>query len=174
METRTEALDAGRFSATTRFSGKNTFVIGGHRFTGSAAQQVAGSHAQFGATSFNDDTRLMFSSSLTGKDLLIIRLEAGNFSTITNSFNGGGPSTLSTLSVAYQAEQGPYTPAVTRLYYQVPIGAFTFNVGSQLRQDIALAMYLSVYPRESVLDLMTFGGSIGAVNHALGAGAGVW
>jgi hypothetical protein len=43
-----------------------------------------------------------------------------------------------------------------------------------VEQDNMLAVLPSLYPSESVLDLMTFAGAIGANNLSLGIGAGVW
>ena len=128
----------------------------------------------FGATTFNYDVELPLDTSFTGRDLLRIRLRAGNFEPSTNSFAGAGPSNLSQLEVAFQEPSGADRFAINRLYYQVPIGDFTFTLGGRVEQDNMLAIIPSLYPAESILDLMSFAGAIGANNMTLGPGAGVW
>jgi hypothetical protein len=103
-----------------------------------------------------------------------MRLRAGNFDRTSNSFYGAGPSALSELEVAFQERSGPDVMGLNRLYYQRPIGDFTFTLGPKVEQDAMLAIWPSVYPASSVLDVMTFAGAIGALNLNLGAGAGLW
>jgi hypothetical protein len=168
------ALEATQFSTTTKLSGQISLVLGGNQFGGSAQQLRSDSQFQYGATTFNYDARLILDTSFTGQDLLRIRLRSGNFDNTSNSFGGAGPSVLSQLEVAFQAPQGSNLLAVNRLYYQWPIGEFTFTLGARIEQDNLQAIWPSVYPSESVLDLMTFGGAIGANNLDLGTGAGLW
>lgn len=167
-------LEAMRFSPTTKLSGEISLVLGGNQFFGSAGELRRESQQKFGATTFNYDARLILDSSFTGQDLLRIRIRSGNFDGTSNSFGGAGPSVLSQLEVAFQAPQGSNRLAVNRLYYQWPIGEFTFTLGARIEQDNMQAIWPSVYPSESVLDLMTFGGAIGANNLDIGSGAGIW
>ena len=174
IETRVAALEVMQFTPTTTLSGQSTFVLGGSSFEGSASDLVDRSSREYGATTFNYDTRLMLDTSFNGRDLLHIRLRAGNFDSTRNSFGGAGPSALSQLEVAFQEASRADRFSVNRLYYQVPVGDFTFTIGPRVEQDNMLAVWPSLYPSDSILDLMTFAGSIGANNLNLGVGAGAW
>jgi hypothetical protein len=174
VEQELQALESLQVSATTRLSGQSTFVVGANGFHGSATSLVDSSRQLYGATSFNYDTRLTLSTSFTGSDLLHMRLRAGNFGPQRNSFGGGGPSVLSQLEVAFEERSGADRLSLNRLYYQFPLGDFTFTLGPRVEQDAMLAIWPSLYPSESILDLMTFGGAIGANNLNLGTGAGLW
>lgn len=174
IEIRAQALEATTFAPTTRLSVQATFVMGGNQFGGSYSSLINESRKTFGATTFNYDNRMVLDTSFTGNDLLRIRLRSGNFDINTNSFGGAGPTSLSQLEVAFEEGDQPGKLAVNRLYYQVPIGDFTFTLGSRLEQDTTLAIWPTNYPKESVLDLLSFGGSIGAIDLTVGSGAGVW
>ena len=167
-------LEINSFSPTTKLSVQSSFVVGGNAFYGSASSLVETSQGLYGAATFNYDTRLILDSSFNGSDLLRIRLRAGNFDSTSNSFGGGGPSVLSQLEVAFQEPTGSSVLAVNRLYYQVPLGDFTFTLGATIMQDDMMAIWPSLYPSETVLDLMTFGGAIGANDLSLGSGLGLW
>lgn len=169
-----EHLEAAQFAPTSILSGQTTLVLGGNQFGGSAQALKRSSQRQFGATTINYDARLIIDTSFNGDDLLRLRLRAGNFDGTSNSFGGAGPSVMSQLEVAFQAPQGRDVLAVNRLYYQWPIGEFTFTLGPRVEQDDLLAIWPSVYPSESILDLMTFSGAIGANNLNIGTGAGIW
>jgi hypothetical protein len=132
-----------------------------------------------GATTFNYDVRLNFDTSFTGKDLLRTTLRAGNFG--QSSF---GATPLNATEVGFQESCGVLgattgvdcgdVVAINRLFYQFPIGSgFTATVGARVRQDDMLAMWPSVYPGDSVLDIFTYGGAPGAYSLNLGAGAGI-
>jgi hypothetical protein len=121
--------------------------------------------------------QLTFDTSFNGKDLLRTNLRAGNFA--ESSFGGAGPSSLSQLEVAFQENCGTNADcgdvvAIDRLFYQFPLGDFTFSVGGRIGQDDMLAIWPSVYPSETVLDVLTVAGAPAAYNKNLGAGAGVW
>ena len=170
----TDELKSEEFSPTSVLRGQVSLVVGGNRFGGSANNLTRASQRQFGATTINYDARLIIDTSFSGKDLLRLRLRSGNFDGTSNSFGGAGPSVLSQLEVAFQAPQGRDKLAVNRLYYQWPIGEFTFTLGPRVEQDDLLAIWPSVYPSETLLDLMTFAGAIGANNLDIGTGAGFW
>lgn len=170
----TEDLESKVFSPTSVLRGQVSLVVGSNRFGGSAQRLKSANQQQFGATTINYDTRLIVDTSFSGKDLLRLRLRSGNFDGTGNSFGGAGPSVLSQLEVAFQAPQGRDNLAVNRLYYQWPIGEFRFTLGPRVEQDDLLAIWPSVYPSETLLDLMTFAGAIGANNLNLGTGAGLW
>jgi hypothetical protein len=174
LEAKVAELEATQFSTTTKLSSQTTFVLGASQFSGTATGLIDRSQSSFGAATFNYDMRLILDTSFSGKDLLRIRLRAGNFDSSSNSFGGAGPSALSQLEVAFQEQSGPDNIGVNRLYYQLPIGDFTFTLGGRVEQDNMVAIWPSLYPSDTILDLMTFGGSIGANDLDLGVGAGVW
>jgi hypothetical protein len=175
LEAKVGELEATQFSTTTKLKGIATFVLGANTFGGASdfAKDVA--RTTDGATSFNYDVRLNFDTSFTGKDLLRTTLRAGNFA--DSAFGNGG---LNTLEIAFQESCGTGMDcgdvvAINRLFYQFPIGnGFTATVGGRVRQDDMLAMWPSVYPADTVLDVFTYAGAPGTYNLNLGAGAGIW
>ena len=179
LEARVGELEATGFSTTTKLAGKATFVLGANSFTGTAKDLVAASRAEFGATTLNYDLQLTLDTSFSGKDLLRTNLRAGNFG--VNSFGGAGPTTLSQLEVAFQEDlgnpeaDGSDVVAIDRLFYQFPLGAsFTVTVGGRVSQDDMLAIWPSVYPADTVLEVLTLNGAPAAYNKNLGAGGGIW
>ena len=179
LEARVGVLEANQFSTTTKLKGIATFVIGANSYGGDASA-VAAAQQVGGATTFNYDVRLNFDTSFTGKDLLRTTLRAGNFG--QSSF---GATPLNATEVGFQESCGALgngetsvdcgdVVAINRLFYQFPIGSgFTATVGARVRQDDMLAMWPSVYPGDSVLDIFTYGGAPGAYSLNLGAGAGI-
>lgn len=177
LEAKMAALQASAFSPTTKLSGLATFVLGASRFGGSATDEVERSERRLGGTSLSYDLQLTFNTSFNGKDQLRANLRAGNFA--ESSFGGAGPSTLSQLEVAFQQDCGIEADcgdvvAIDRLFYQVPLGDITITVGPRVGQDDMLAIWPSVYPAETILDVLTLGGAPGAYNKNQGAGAGLW
>jgi hypothetical protein len=87
---------------------------------------------------------------------------------------------LNQLEVAFQQGCGTGTDcgdvvAVQRLFYQWPLSStLTVTVGGRVRQDDMLAMWPSVYPSDTLLDVFTYAGAPGTYNSNLGAGAGLW
>ena len=183
LEAKVGELEANQFSTTTKLKGIATFVLGANSFGGNRNNFFERNE---GATSFNYDVRLNFDTSFTGKDLLRTTLRAGNFgdSAFGNGYgydsNGKAIQGLNTLEVAFQENCGTGIDcgdvvAINRLFYQFPIGAnFTATIGGRVRQDDMLAMWPSVYPADTVLDIFTYAGAPGAYNLNLGAGAGLW
>ncbi|MEY3928592.1 MAG: hypothetical protein RLZZ516_302 [Cyanobacteriota bacterium] len=180
LEARVGELEATQFSTTTKLNGEANFVVGGNAFSGSASTLVHESQERFGAISFNYDLKLNLDTSFTGRDLLRTTLRAGNFSSIYNSFGGGGPSPLSTLEVAFQEDfdspdaDGGDVIGINRLFYQLPLGDFTLTLGGLVEQGDMLAISPSVYPSDTVLDVLALPGAQGAYNMNLGTGAGLW
>jgi hypothetical protein len=175
LEAKVGELEATQFSTTTKLKGIATFVLGGNNYSGSNTAEVNQLKNGQGALSFNYDVRLNFDTSFTGKDLLRTTLRAGNFAD-TAYANGVLPNNA--MEVAFQENCGTAdcgdVVAINRLFYQFPAGDFTFTVGGRVRQDDMLAMWPSVYPADSVLDVFTYAGSPAAYSLNLGAGAGVW
>jgi hypothetical protein len=173
LEAKVGELEANQFSTTTKLKGIATFVIGGasNPIPGLVQDPVSGDLALEGGgeqVTFNYDVRLIFDTSFTGKDLLRTTLRSGNFG---SSAFGAGPSTL---EVAFDEGLDADVVSINRLFYQFPIGkSFTGTVGAKVRQDDMLAMWPSVYPSDTVLDMFTYAGAPGAYNLNNGAGFGL-
>jgi hypothetical protein len=193
LEAKVGELEANQFSTTTKLNGKATFVLGANSYsgdfrTGLAAAAYSGfpvgskysdeAAASNGATTLNYDIQLNFDTSFTGKDLLRTRLRAGNFA--ESAFFGNPPVGLTGMEVAFEEGCGTGVDcgdvvAINRLFYQFPIGAnFTATFGGRVRQDDMLALWPSVYPADTVLDIFTYAGAPGTYSLNLGAGGGLW
>jgi len=171
LEAKVGELEANQFSTTTKLKGQATFVIGANSYAGDSPRVDRAQRLQ-GATVFNYDLRLDFDTSFTGKDLLRTRLRAGNFG---RSAFGQPVVGLNALEVGFEAPSGADVVAVNRLFYQFPIGSsFTATVGGRVRQDDMLAVWPSVYPADTVLDIFTYAGAPGTYSLNLGSGAGLW
>lgn len=189
LEAQAGELEALQFSSTTKLSGQATFVIGANAFSGSAinvgdntvnraADSLKGEPRPPlplpNASSFNYDLQLTFDTSFSGKDLLRTNLRAGNFS---GSVFGGEPQdlALATLETAFEADAGPDILAIDKLFYQWPINShFTATVGARVGQEDMLALWPSVYPADTILNVMTVNGAPAAYSKNLGPGAGIW
>jgi len=160
LEAQVGELEASQFSTTTKLSGVATVVVGGVS-NNPAGEQVT----------FNYDVQLNVDTSFTGKDLLRTVLRAGNFDGDRNAFGGG----LSALEIAFQEEGGPNVLGIDKLYYQVPIGSqFTATFGGRVGQEDMLALWPSVYPSDTILNVLTLNGAPLAYNKNLGPGLGLW
>ena len=193
LEARVGELEAHQFSTTPQLKGKATFVLGANSFGGSfdstpltaaysgipvGTNYADGARELEGATTFNYDVQLDFDTSFTGKDLLRTRLRAGNFA--DSSWSGGPPVGLNAMEIAFEENCGTGADcgdvvAINRLFYQFPIGSsFTATFGGRVRQDDMLALWPSVYPADTVLDIFTYAGAPGTYSLNLGAGGGLW
>jgi hypothetical protein len=174
LEARVGLLEGQQFSTTTKLKVDANMVVGGNSFLGSASNAVMASRTNYGAVTFNYDLRIVLDTSFTGKDLLRTRLRVGNFDRDSNSFYGAGPTRLSQLEAAYQEDGGANLVGIDRLFYQVPIGNVTLTLGAVVEQDDMLAMYPSVYPDSTILDMFTMAGTPVAYDLNVGPGAGIW
>jgi hypothetical protein len=193
LEARVGELEANQFSTTTKLNGKATFVLGANSYSGNyrtgfdaaaysgfpvGSKYADEAAATNGATTLNYDIQLNFDTSFTGKDLLRTRLRAGNFA--DSAFFGNPPVGLTGMEAGFEENCGTNTDcgdvvSINRLFYQFPIGSnFTATFGGRVRQDDMLAMWPSVYPADTVLDIFTYAGAPGTYNLNLGAGAGLW
>ena len=174
LEARVGLLEGQQFSTTTKLKVDANMVVGGNSFLGSASNAVMASRTNYGAVTFNYDLRIVLDTSFTGKDLLRTRLRVGNFDKDSNSFYGAGPTRLSQLEAAYQEDAAANLVGIDRLFYQVPIGNVTLTLGAVVEQDDMLAMYPSVYPDSTILDMFTMAGTPVAYDLNVGPGAGIW
>ncbi len=175
LEARAISLEALGFSTTTRLGGQVTFVVGGNAFGGSNRPLRQAFQSLEGGTTFTYDVHLDFDTSFSGKDLLRTRLRAGNFA--TSAFgNGVLPNEM---EIAFEQDCGLPSDcgdvvAIDRLFYQFPLGsALTATVGGRVRQDDMLGLLPSLYPAETILDVLTYAGAPGTYNSNLGAGGGL-
>ena len=183
LEAKLGLLEAQPFATTTRLSGKATMVLGGTAFGGSAINRLSnsvntvsqGALPLTNAVTLNYDVQLNFDTSFSGRDLLRMVLRSGNFDGTSNSFGGGGPSSLGQLEVAFQEDSGANSVGIDRLYYQVPFGnGLTATLGGRVGQEDMLAFWPSTYPSSTVLDVLTLNGAPIAYNKNLGSGLGLW
>jgi len=192
LEARVGELEATQFSTTTKLSGLATFVLGGSNFMGTAVNTGANTVSRRNntltgrpqaavdlpnATTFNYDLRLNFDTSFTGRDLLRSVLRGGNFQGANGSVFGGNPHSLaiSELEVAFEQPAGDNIMGIYKLYYQFPLGQqVTATVGPSVGQEDLMALWPSVYPSDSILNVMTVNGAPAAYSKNLGSGAGIW
>ena len=179
LEAKVGTLEAQQFSTTTKLSGLATFVIGGIDYSGGGKNNIRDYRGNLVSApsnvTFNYDVQLTFDTSFTGKDLLRTNLRAGNFGT---SVFGGEPHALGNsaeLEVAFEEDAGPNIVGIDKLFYQFPIGSqFTATIGARVGQEDMLALWPSVYPADTILNLFTVNGAPAAYSKNLGAGAGLW
>ena len=182
LEAKVGVLEAQQFSTTTKLKGIATMVLGGATYSSSNYAATAGYSTPGSALpnglSFNYDVRLNFDTSFTGKDLLRTTLRAGNAG--QSAFGTNGVTGNTSLEAFFQdptiaGASVDNIVGINRLFYQFPVGSnFTATFGARVRQDDMLAMWPSVYPADSILDLFTYAGSPSTYALNLGAGAGLW
>ena len=179
LDAKVGKLEANQFSTTTKLSGQATFVVGGIAYSGSGKNNIRDYLGRPVSppenVTFNYDLQLNLDTSFTGKDLLRTNLRAGNFG---NSVFGGEPHALgnsSELEIAFEEDSGADNVGIYKLFYQFPIGKqFTATVGARVGQEDMLALWPSVYPADTILNLFTVNGAPAAYSKNLGAGAGLW
>ncbi|MCP9809663.1 carbohydrate porin [Cyanobium sp. HWJ4-Hawea] len=185
LDARVGTLEANQFSTTTKLSGLATFVVGGVSYSGSAYNSSANTVNRSGGRSavtnvnsnvtFNYDLQLTLDTSFTGKDLLRTNLRAGNFGSSAFGGEPHGVGNSAELEIAFEEDSGADALGIDKLYYQFPIGKqFTATFGARVGQEDMLALWPSVYPADTVLNLFTVNGAPAAYSKNLGAGAGLW
>ena len=185
LDAKVGTLEANRFSTTTKLSGQATFVVGGVGYSGSAYNSAANTVNQRAPrkpvtgvnenVTFNYDLQLNLDTSFTGKDLLRTNLRAGNFGSSAFGGEPHGIGNSAELEIAFEEDSGPDNVGVYKLFYQFPIGKqFTATVGARVGQEDMLALWPSVYPADTILNLFTVNGAPAAYSKNLGAGAGLW
>ena len=155
-EERVEALEAQAFSTTTTLSGQAIFQLLADGFGGSAIERIREYRRDSGAVRMVYDVDLYLDTSFRGRDVLSI-------DTTVNDLNRSGGDAESTQVVS-----------MNRLFYQFPSGPFTLTVGGLVSQDDMLAVWPSVYPAETVLNVLSRNGAPGAYNQEVGPGIGIW
>lgn len=156
VEERLGALEAQAFTATTTLSGQAIFQLQADGFGGTSLETIQENRRDSGAVRLAYDVDLYLNTSFRGRDVLSI-------DTTLNDLNRSGADGDSTQVVS-----------VNRLFYQFPSGPFTLTVGGLVSQDDMLAVWPSVYPAETVLNVLTLNGAPGAYNQEVGPGIGIW
>ncbi|MCY7334693.1 MAG: iron uptake porin [Chamaesiphon sp.] len=116
------------FSTTTKLVGEAIFAVSGLAGGPSTATRN---------TILSDRVRLNFRSSFTGKDLLLVRLQARN----SNSFAGGVTTSAARTNMARLGFEGSddNTATLHRLQYQLPVASttkvFVEAVGSEFNDN---------------------------------------
>ncbi|WP_309743280.1 iron uptake porin [Chamaesiphon sp. OTE_20_metabat_361] len=110
LDAKVTKLQAQSFSTTTKLVGEAIFAV-----TGLAGGPASASRN----TIFSDRVRLNFRSSFTGKDLLLVRLQARN----SNSF-AGTPSGTNMARLGFEGSE-ENASTLHRLQYQLPLAANT-------------------------------------------------
>ena len=175
LEARVGELEATQFSTTTKLKGQTTFVIGavsaggdsqrGKGFSNKGKGGADAYNSEYGAFTFNYDSRIMFNTSFTGKDKLFTRLRTGNFG---DSVFGGNGLNLTALDIASDTKD---VVTIDRLYYKFPVGRdFTFIAGALARNTESLAMWPSKYNKggAKILDFFSVAGVPGVYNKETG------
>ena len=161
LEARVGELEATQFSTTTKLKGLATFATGATRFKGSATRLRSESNAVYGSTVFNTDLQLALETSFRGNDQLTTVLRAGTIGE-SSVFGNGGPSGLSVLETAYQADAGANALAIDKLFYAFPLAdTVTITAGPLVGQEDMLAVWPSAYPSDPILDLLALNGAPG-------------
>jgi hypothetical protein len=114
LEARTATLEAQQFSTTTKLKGEVIFAVAGVTGDEGATGQDLQDNPILG-----DRARLVFTSSFTGKDQLVVRLNAGNMSPFSGTVTGTNMTRLS-----FDGNNGN-DAVVDELYYQFPLGSKT-------------------------------------------------
>ena len=159
-EARVDQLEAEAFTTTTTLSGQATLQWQTNGFGGTEMETIRERRRDLGAVQLTYDVDLYFNTSFTGKDVL-------SLDTTVNDLDRSGPTSQS-------GENSTQVVSVNRAFYQFPSGPFTMTVGGLVSQDDMLAVWPSVYPAISVLNVLTLNGAPGAYNQNVGPGFGIW
>jgi len=114
LEARTAALESNQFSTTTKLVGESVFALGGVLI----GDDVNGRNVQENLA-FGDRIRLDLETSFTGKDLLLTRLEAASFASLTEN------ATFTPEGELAFAEGGDNDVELGKLFYAFPVGEQT-------------------------------------------------
>jgi Carbohydrate-selective porin, OprB family/S-layer homology domain len=185
VEARTGALEAMRFSPTTRMSMLTRSALGAVQYGGNQVStanntwgQGKGSLPLRNAFTFNYDIMLFLDSTTTGKDLLRTILRMANFGASAFGIAGGNnPAPLTQLDEGFEDPTGRNVIGINRLFYRTALNNFvTISAGPRIRQNDALPVWPTIYARpgsELLLKIFTQAGSTSAYSLLIGPGAGL-
>ena len=165
LSTKLDRLEDQSFATTSKLKGDSTMTIGGiPNYGHNGSPNSSGGSS----TTLNYEWHLNFYTSYTGRDLLRVRLGAGNF---TSYPFGTSTSNVFKLIRTESSNDAPY---LDRLYYQFPLdkrAQYRLTIGALVR-NTEMVWIPSVY-RSDVLDFFGTAGSGGVYNKALGEGVGI-
>ncbi|MFO0030769.1 MAG: hypothetical protein ACK54Z_00750, partial [Cyanobacteriota bacterium] len=172
------------FSPATTVRMTVNAVAGALRYGGGAVDQGANTAVGFpllNAVSVNQDARLTLDTSVTGQDLLRVRLRSGNFG--PSGFFSNPPTPLTRLDFAFEEPLcrpdddtcSRQLVTVNRAYLQIPLGReIRLTAGSRLMQLDLLPVWPSVANDSPILELFQRAGAAGAYSRRVGSGFGAW
>jgi hypothetical protein len=188
LQSRLAKLESTQFSPTTRLNINMAYIFGGAGYSGAGAQAVSsgtrnlflpnnfgnGGNPTDGA-SLNYNIHLDLQTSFTGKDLLLTRLEAGNFTYSAFGLRSATPISYYSWLFPISPNQPDNVLFLSRLYYRFPVGnQFTLIVAARARQDDLLGTWPGTYPSDFPLfGNSIYAGSPGAYNLNIGPGASI-
>ncbi len=165
-EARVGQLEAQAFTTTTTLSGQAILQWQANAFGGSSRETIQENRRDSGAVRMVYDVDLYLDTSFRGRDVLSV-------DTTVNDLDRSGPTSLSETVDPVRGGNSQVV-SVNRIFYQFPSGPFTLTVGGLVSQDDMLAVWPSVYPAMSVLNVLTLNGAPGAYNQNVGPGFGIW
>ena len=181
-------LEETQFSPTTKLQVNMAYIFGGTGYSGAGSQAVSsGSRNLFLPNNFGDggnptdgislnyDIHLYLNTSFTGKDLLLTRLEAGNFTNSAFGLRSATPISYYSWFFPISPNQSDNALFLSRLYYRFPVGdQLTLVVAARARQDDLLGTWPGTYPSDFPLfGNSIYAGSPGAYNLNIGPGASI-
>lgn len=173
LQERTAALEATRFSPTTRLRGTVRTVLGGLDYSGSGLSAWQGDSPLPPlpeAATFNVDLRLNLDTSFSGADLLRLQLRGTTFS---EGPWGRPPTIVSTLATSFGGKPEGQLE-LYRAYYRLPLSSsLSFTAGARLDQYDLLPLFPNSQAADRILAFFQFNGAVGAYNLASGWGAGL-
>ena len=186
-------LEATRFAPTTRLRGQSRWYFGGLHYYGNQigpgnTYRVGNPEGTGSLYSLQDaltltyDIQLNFDSSFSGKDLLRIRLRAGdgaysglrgNLVTPMSRLDGVTP--FCSPGSQQRGDCRNNILSLDKIYYRLPLGpAFTLTFGPRLGQKDMLAIWPSLYgTSERILSAFDYAGAVGAYSDVKGGGLGL-
>ena len=173
LQERTAALEATRFSPTTRLHGTVRTVLGGLDYKGSGLSAWQGDSPLPPlpeAATFNVDLRLNLDTSFSGADLLRLQLRGTTFS---EGPWGRPPTIVSTLASSFGGKPEGQLE-LYRAYYRLPLSSsLSFTAGARLDQYDLLPLFPNSQAADRILAFFQLNGAVGAYNLASGWGAGL-
>jgi len=193
VEQKLQQLEASRFAPTTRLSGRSNWYFGGLGYYGN---QIGSGNTYTVGRPFSSpqtlplqdaitlvyELNLNLDTSFSGKDLLRIRLRAGDGAgsglrgnLVTPMVRLDGVSPFCSVSNQLQGTCRNNFLVVDKFFYRIPLGSgFTLTTGPRLTQKEMLGLWPSLYgSSERILSAFDYAGAVGAYSDVKGAGLGI-
>ena len=193
LQMRINALEATRFSPTTRLRGLSRWYFGGLSYYGN---QIGPGNTYRAGRPFNSsqtlplqdavtltyDLQLNLDTSFNGKDLLRARLRAGDGALsglrgnlVTPMVRLDGVSPICSVGNQLQGNCRNNILSLDKLFYRTPLGSgFTLTFGPRLTQKDMLGLWPALYgSSERILSAFDYAGAVGAYSDVKGGGLGI-